>query len=167
MRRFMPRIALGSLVALGLLAGGYLAFAQVSQITSRTLSGSEVVVVANSGPGGASFFAPTGQLRNAQNTITSAATSGTVSSLTNTNVASFISTAACGGAMTVNLPATPWDGEIFEWVNGSGGAFTTGCVVATTDGSSIVNGAGVTTLGAGVSTEWRYSLGTNSWYRMR
>lgn len=155
------------LVGATALAFGMVGGAIGQQLTFRSLAGTEVLLAQLGGPGGTSIYVPSAQLRNSQNTVTSAATSGTVSTLTNTNVASFVSTAACGGAMTVNLPATPWDGEIFEWINGSAGAFTTGCVVATTDGSTIVNGAGVTTLGAGVSTEWRYSQGTNSWYRMR
>ncbi len=137
------------------------------QLTSRTLSGSEVIL-AQVGIGGTGLYIPTGQMRNAQGVVTTALTTGTLSTLTNLNAATLISTAAAGAAMVVNLPATPWDGEIFEWVNGSGGAFNTAASVAVTDGSTIVNGATIgSALAAGGSVEWRYVQATNSWYRMR
>ncbi len=66
----------------------------------------------------------------------------------------------------MNLPPLPYDGEIFEIINGSGGAFTQ-CTVAATDGATIVNTATTGALAAGASTEWRYVLATTSWYRMR
>jgi len=162
----MKRYLLGGAAALlfGVVAG------LAQQLTSRTLSGSEVIL-AQVGIGGTGLYIPTGQMRNAQGVVTTALTTGTLSTLTNLNAATLISTAACGGTLTVNLPANPWDGEIFEWSNGTAAtAFTTGCVVAATDGATITGGAGanaVTTLAAGSSAEWRYVQSTNTWYRVR
>jgi hypothetical protein len=158
-----PSLALG--VALGILAGvGGLSLAQ--QITSRTLTGQEVVVAAVGGPGGPSIFVPMSQSRNSQGVQTTALTTGTLV-LTNQSPATLISTAAAGGTLVVDLPPTPWDGEIFEWVNGTAGAFTTGNTVATTDGSTIVGSNATGALAASASIEFRYVLATNSWYKLR
>lgn len=139
-------------------------------VSNRTNNGTEAIVAAQGGPGGPSIFLTTGQLRNGMNMQTTASTSGTLSVLTPA-ISGLISTAACGGAMVVNLPTSPWDGQTVEWVNGTAAtAFTTGCTVATTDGSTITGGAGanaVGTLAAGASAEWRYVLSTNTWYRLR
>jgi len=111
-----------------LLAGAFLALAFIcgvaaQQLTSRTLNGNEVIVVELGGPGGGSQFATIAQLRNATGVITTAQTSGTLSTLTNTTASTLVFTAASVSTI-VNLPATPWDGEIFEIVNGSVGTFT-------------------------------------------
>lgn len=142
---------------------GVWALAQTG-LTSRTLTGNEAWPVGIGGPQGPSIFVTTAQIRNSQGPTTTASTSGTLSTLT-TSTASLVFTAA-SVSTTVNLPATPYDGEIFEVINGSGGAFTQ-CTVAATDGSTIVNGATTGALAAGASAEWRYVLSTTSWYRMR
>ncbi len=117
-----------------LLAGAVLALAFIcgvaaQQITSRTLSGTETWSIASGGPGGTSFFTTAAQMRNSTGVVTTALTSGTLSTLTNTTASTLISTTA-SVSLTVNLPATPWDGEIFEWCNGTAGAFTAGTVEA-------------------------------------
>ena len=161
--RLQPQLALGGLVALGLLAGGYLA---AQQLVSRSLTGNEVIVAAIGGPGGSSLFVPTAQARGAPGTTTTAATTGTLSTLT-TTTNYLISTAAAGGSMVVNLPALPYDGEIFAWCNGAAGAFTTGNTVATTD-SSTIQGANTTgALAAAACIEFRYTIGSAIWYKVR
>jgi len=135
------------------------------QLTSRTLTGSEVVVAEIGGPGGGSLFVTTAQIRNATGVVTTALTTGTLSTLTNTSASTLISTVA-SVSLTVNLPATPWDGEIFEWCNGTAGAFTAG-TVAVTDGSTIVGTTAVGALAASASVEYRYVQATNSWYKVR
>lgn len=147
-----------------------LAFASglwAQQLTSRSLTGLETWQVGTGGPGGPSIFATMAQVRNATGVATTALTSGTLSTLTNTTASTLISTTA-SVSLTVNLPATPWDGEIFEWVNGStiGAAFTAG-TVAVTDGSTILNGTTTGAMTAGTSAEWRYALSTNTWYKIR
>lgn len=137
-------------------------FAQ--SLTSRTLTGLEAWSVGTGGPGGPSIFVTAAQIRNSQGTATTALTTGTLSTLT-TSTASLISTAA-SVSLTVNLPATPYDGEIFEWVNGSAGAFTAG-TIAVTDGSTIQGSSAAGTLAAGASIEFRYVLATNTWYKLR
>ena len=145
------------------LALGYYALAQ--PITNRNLSGNEVIVAAQGGPGGPSIFIPTSQLRGGSNPVTTASTTGTLSpALTNTT-GLLVSTAA-STSLTVQLPATPWDGQAFVWVNGSAGAFTAG-TVATTDGSTIVGSTAAGTLAAGSSIQYVYVLATNSWYKAR
>ncbi len=152
----------GAFLALAF-AGGY-ALAQTT-ITSRTLTGSETWSIASGGPGGTSFFTTTAQMRNSTGVITTALTSGTLSTLTNTTASTVISTVA-SVSLTVNLPATPWDGEIFEWCNGTAGAFTAG-TIAVTDGSTIVGSTATGALAASASVEYRYVQSTNSWYKVR
>lgn len=150
-----------------LLAGAVIAalagLAYGQQLVSRTLTGNETWQVALGGPGGTSQFVTSAQFRNSQGVSTTAATTGTISMTTATG--SLISTAA-STSVTVNLPPTPYDGEIFEWVNGSAGAFTAG-TIAVTDGSTIQGSTAAGTLAAGASIELRYVLSTNTWYRMR
>jgi hypothetical protein len=134
-----------------------------SSLTNRTMSGNEVVSMAQSGPGGASIFVPSSQLRNSQGVTLTALTTGTL--VTTTATASLISTVS-SASLAVTLPPLPWDGEIFEWVNGSAGAFT-GATVAVSDGSTLVNNSSFATLATGASIEFRYALTTTSWYRIR
>jgi hypothetical protein len=155
-------LLVSTLVAFLAGAAGYV-FGQA--ISSRTLTGNEAWQVAIGGPGGSSIFTTIAQARNAQGVTTTATTSGTL--VMTTNTATLISTAAAGGAMVVDLPPTPFDGEIFEWVNGSAGAFTTGNTVATTDGSTIQGSNATLALAAASSIEFRYSIGTNTWYKLR
>ena len=149
-----------AIAALGFATGTW---AQVN-LTNRSMSGLETWSVSQGGPGGPSIFTTSGQMRNSQGVTTTALTSGTLATLT-TTTASLVSTAA-SVSLTVNLPATPFDGEIFEWVNGSGGAFTAG-TIAVTDGSTTVNFGTIGALAAGSSVEYRYVLSTTSWYRIR
>ena len=134
-------------------------------LANRNLSGNEVIVAAQGGPGGPSIFVPTAQLRGGSNPATTALTTGTLSpALTNTT-GLLVSTAA-STSLTVQLPPTPWDGQAFVWVNGSAGAFTAG-TIATTDGSTIVGSTAAGTLAAGSSVQYVYVLATNSWYKAR
>ena len=134
-------------------------------LANRNLSGNEVIVAAQGGPGGPSIFIPSSQLRGGSNPVTTASTTGTLSpALTNTT-GLLVSTAA-SASLTVQLPPTPWDGQAFVWVNGSAGAFTAG-TVATTDGSTIVGSTAAGTLAAGASIQYVYVLATNSWYKAR
>lgn len=149
------------LLTLGALAIAGVAWGQ-AQLTNRTMSGSEVVVVQQTGPGGPSLYAPTSQMRNSQGVLTSAQTTGTL--VTTTATASLVLTGVAS-ALTIDLPPSPWDGEIFEVIVGQGTTITAPTITQT-DGSTIVNGStGPTT--AGSSFEWRYALSTNSWYKMR
>jgi len=160
MTKFRTLLA-GALVALAFMGGALWA----QQLTSRNLIGTETWQIALGGPGGTSQFTNVAQMRNATGVTTTAQTSGTLSSLTNTTASTLIFTAASASTI-VNLPATPWDGEIFEIVNGSVGTFTQ-CTVNVTDGSTLVGTTTTGALTAGTSAEWRYVLSTNSWYRIR
>ena len=159
MRKFLIGLMVGAAVA----ALATLAIAQA--ISSRTLTGNEAWQIALGGPGGSSIFTTAAQMRNAQGVTTIAATSGTNAMTTNT--ATLVSTAAAGGAMVVQLPPNPFDGEIFEWANGAAGAFTTGNTVTTTDGSTIQGSNATGALAASASIEFRYSITTNTWYKVR
>lgn len=156
------RKALLAGVVIAAFAGGVAA----QQLTSRTLTGSESWVISVGGPQGTSMYTTSAQFRNSQGVTTTATTSGTLSSLT-TSTATLISTAAAGGSMVVDLPPTPFDGEIFEWANGTGSAFTTGNTIAVTDGSTIQGSNATGALAAAASIEFRYVLSTNTWYKLR
>lgn len=163
--KLLRTLLVGAFIALAVASPAIYSWAQ--QLTSRTLTGLETWQVATGGPGGPSIFTNVAQVRNATGVATTALTSGTLSTLTNTTASTLISTTA-SVSLTVNLPATPWDGEIFEWVNGStiGAAFTAG-TIAVTDGSTILNGTTTGAMTAGTSAEWRYALSTNTWYKIR
>jgi predicted acylesterase/phospholipase RssA len=149
----------GAVLALAFIGG---LWAQTS-LTNRSMSGNEVVSMAQGGPGGPSLFVAASQLRNATGMTTTALTSGTL--VLNNTTGTLVSTAA-SASLAVTLPPLPWDGEIFEWVNGSGAAFT-GATVTVSDGATLVNNASFATLAAGASVEFRYALATTSWYRVR
>ena len=134
-------------------------------LANRNLSGNEVIVAAQGGPGGPSIFIPSSQLRGGSNPVTTASTTGTLSPALANTTGLLVSTAA-STSLTVQLPPTPWDGQAFVWVNGSAGAFTAG-TVATTDGSTIVGSTAAGTLAAGASIQYVYVLATNSWYKAR
>jgi hypothetical protein len=159
MTKLRALLAGAVIAALGLFAG----IALSQQLTSRTLTGNEAWAVGIGGPQGPSLFITTAQSRNSQGVLNTALTSGSL--VLTTNTATLVSTAA-SASLAVTLPSLPFDGEIFEWVNGSGGAFT-GATVTTTDGSTLVNNTTFATLGAGSSVEFRYLIATNSWYRIR
>lgn len=161
MTRFRTLLA-GAALALAF-AGGV--WAQTG-LTSRSLSGTEAWQVGQ-GIGGASFFVTSGQMRSSQGVITTSQVTGTLSPALTNVTATLISTAAATGAMVVQLPTVPWDGEIFEWVNGAAGAFTTGNTVVTTDGSTIQGANTTGALAAATSIEFRYVLSSNIWYRVR
>jgi len=153
-------LLVGAVLALALTCG-----VLAQQLTSRTLTGVESWSIATGGPGGPSIFTNIAEVRNATGVVTTALTTGTLSTLTNTTASTLISTVA-SVSLTVNLPVTPWDGEIFEWCNGTAGAFTAG-TVAVTDGSTIVGSTATGALAASASVEYRYVLSTNSWYKVR
>ena len=150
-------------VVIAALAGGY-ALAQTG-LGSRSLTGNEVVQVAIGGPGGTSIFVPTAQIRGGANPSLTSQTTGTLSPVLANTQGILISTVA-STSLNVQLPAQPYDGQAFVWVNGAAGAFTAG-TVATTDGSTVVGSTAAGTLAAGSSIQLVYVLSTNSWYRAR
>jgi hypothetical protein len=151
------------------LAGAALAalatYAYGQAIGSRTLTGNEAIVAAQGGPGGTSMFVTASQMRNSTGVTTTTTVTGTFPLTTATS--SLVSTVAATGAMVVQLPPSPYDGQIFEWVNGAAGPFTTGNTVATTDGSTIQGANTTGALAAAASIEFRYALSTNTWYKVR
>lgn len=153
---------------LGVVIAALGTWAIAQTITNRSISGTATLDTSVGGPGGQIQVTTVSQLRNTRGVTTTALTSGTLSTL-NTSTAALISTAA-SVSLTVNLPARPFDGEIFEWINGTAGTAFTAGTVAVTDGSTIAGGATPTaagTVAAGASVEWCYVLSTNTWYRIR
>jgi hypothetical protein len=116
------------------------------------------------GPGGTGIFIPVSQVRNAQGVTTTALATGTINLTTVT--ATLITTAQVTGALTLNTPTTPWDGEIFELANGSGSS-NTATVTLTASSGQTVNGGAVATQANQASAEWRYNQATTTWYRLR
>jgi hypothetical protein len=147
--------------ALALMAG----MAVAQQLSSPTLTGNEVILGQIGGPGGGSLFIPVSQLRNAQGVTLSALTTGTINLTPVTATLITTATIAAGG-LVLNTPTMPWDGEIFEVVNASGGANTGTVTLTASPGQTVVGGA-VAAQANQTSAEWRYSLGTTTWYRLR
>lgn len=150
------------LLGAGLAALGTWALAQ--SLVSYTLTGQESWQAAIGGPGGPSVLMTTGQTMNSQGIQTTALTSGALT-ISNT-ISDLITTAAVTGALTVTTPPSPWNGEIFELVNGSGSA-NTATVTFTANTGQTVNGGAVATLANQASAEWRYVVATATWYRLR
>jgi hypothetical protein len=150
-----------------LVVGGLAAGVAVGQqLSSLTLTGNEVVTAEIGGPGGGSLFVPVSQLRNAQGVRTSPGGAINIT-LPDNNAATIIYVAAITGASTVTAPPAPWDGQIFEIVNGTAATANTGTVTFTANtGQTVINGA-VAALAAASSAEWRYNLATTTWYRIR
>ena len=159
MRRYLLAGA-AALALIGVAAGQ-------QNLTNRSMTGNEVVVVAQGGPGGPSIFASTAQMKNASIPQILAATTGP-NTIPITSSSVFLTGAI--GTITLNLPASPYDGQIVQFINATGTLFAGTATVATTDGSTIVNGATgsvVSTLASGASVEYQYVLSTNSWYKIR
>jgi hypothetical protein len=161
MKRLLMSLGAGAVLS-ALAFVGWLA-AQPA-ITSQTLTGLEAWPVAIGGPGGPSIFVTSGQIRNSQGVSTTALATGTIS-LANTT-ATLITTAIVSGALTVNTPTLPFDGEILEIANGSG-SNNTATITLTASGTQTVNGGAVATQASQASAEWRYVLATTTWYRLR
>lgn len=160
MTNFRKSLLAGAVIA----ALGASALAQ--QLTSQTLTGNETWAIAIGGPQGPSMFTTTAQMRNSQGVTLTALTGGTLALTTNT--ATLITTAIVATALAVTTPAAPFDGEIFELVNGSGSANTaTVTLTANAVGGQTVNGGAITVQPATSSNEWRYVLSSNTWYKMR
>jgi hypothetical protein len=155
-------LLVGVAIALAFASPAIYSWAQ--QLTSVTLTGNEVAVFAIGGPGGPSLFVPVAELRNATGYQSTAAVSGTIT-IVNTSTR-LVTTAQVTGAMTVNAPATPWDGEMFELVNASG-ANNTATVTFTAAAGQTVNGGAVATQANQTSAEWMYVLATTTWIRVR
>jgi hypothetical protein len=155
-------LALLVTVALGLGIG--FAVGQ-STLISTTLNGNETWVVALGGPGGPSLFTNSAQMRTSQGVSVIAATSGSVQ--LGNNIADIIFGATVSGALTVSSPSIPWDGEIFEMINGSGSNNTATATFAGFNASQTVVAGGVAALANQSSAEWRYSQASATWFRLR
>jgi hypothetical protein len=155
----MKRYLLAGAAALALVAG----VAVGQQLTSQTLTGNEVILL-QVGIGGTGFYAPTSQMRNSQGVQTTALASGALTVPVTT--ATLITTAQVTGALAITAPATPWDGEIFELVNGSG-SNNTATVTFTAATGQTVNGGAVATQANQTSAEWRFVLASTTWFRLR
>jgi hypothetical protein len=135
------------------------------QLISTTLNGNETWVMALGGPGGPSLFTNSAQMRTSQGVSVIAATSGSVQ--LGNNIADVIFGATISGALTVSSPSIPWDGEIFEMINGSGSNNTATATFAGFNASQTVVAGGVATLANQSSAEWRYSQASATWFRLR
>jgi hypothetical protein len=170
MRKPLPlSLVRGGLVALGLLAGSYLAIAQVTTLFSNILTGNETLTASIGGPQGTSFFVPVAQLRNATGyQLISAATSGTI---TPTNaVNSLLIAAQPSGSTTINTPPAPYDGQLFQVCNVSNAAFAVQTVtLAASTGSSLATGVttALTTLAARTCEELQYTTTSTTWWQIR
>lgn len=164
-----PLKVLGGMILGGLLALGGYALAQISTVTSITLTGNEVIVAAAQGPGGTSFFIPTSELRNATGIqLLGAATSGTFSPTNGVN--SFLIAVQPNGATTINTPTAPWDGQLFQVCNVSNAALVGQTVtLAATTGSTLATGVvtALTTLAARTCEELIYANSNTTWYQIR
>jgi hypothetical protein len=166
MRNLISRYWLMTVGLLAVVAGGY-AWAQ-GIIPLASPVGTELLTVyplaPGGGLGGGQAQININQIRNATGYQLSSLTSGALTLPTSTN--RLILTAVVSGALAVTTPASPFDGEMVEIVNGSGSAFTA-TVTLTANSGQTVNSGAVATLAANASAEWQYVSSTTTWYRLR
>jgi hypothetical protein len=156
----MKRLLLATICAVGLLAP-----AVAQTIVPGQLSGNECWN-AGQGPGGPSTGFLCTFMLNSTQTVT--ATAG-ATSFTLTNQQSDIIFTAQPAAITITLPAAPYNGQIVEFINGTVSNFVTNVItVQPNTGQTLVGGnITLTTLAAGASRELRYVSSTTSWYPVR
>ena len=163
-----PRLSLTACI-LGVATLVGIAAAQVPALFLNSIAGTEQVnvVVPATGTVVTSPQIVTVTLNTIRNTTgyqLSSATTGTV--VTTTATDNLIFTAAAT-TVTVDLPPSPSDGALFSLNNGTGSNFSGTITVATTDGSTIANGATAVNLGSAGSQEWQYTAASKTWYRLR
>lgn len=154
-------LALASVCLLLGAIGAALGQAGWLQITSPT--GAELIPAFVNASAGQNYLT-LNQVRNSTGYVLSALTSGTL--VTTVGVDNVILTGAVG-TLTVDLPPSPEDGQLFSLNNGTSSNFTGTITVATTDSSTIANGATAVNLGSAGSQEWQYTSGSKVWYRLR
>jgi hypothetical protein len=137
-------------------------------VVTPNLSGNEVMICSLGGPGATSIFVGMNTIRNSTGYVTVAGASVTGTYQIPAGVNRLIITSQPSVA-TIQLPLSPTDGGMCEIVNGTASAFATNAVtVNVAAGPTLVGGAvTITTLGAGASVEFQYSLALNTWYRIR
>lgn len=154
-------VALASACLLIGAIGGAVGQAGWLQITSPT--GAELMQVSLNSSA-VQNYVNLNQVRNSTGYQLTSATTGTVTTTLATDNLIFI---AAAGSLTVNLPPSPEDGQLFSLNNGTSSNFTGTITVATTDSSTIANGATAVNLGSAGSQEWQYTSGSKVWYRLR
>jgi hypothetical protein len=137
-------------------------------LTLPNLTGNETMECSIGGQQGTSAFIVMNTVRNTTGyvAIAGASVTGTVTIPAGCN--RYIITSQPSVA-TIQLPTAPSDGQMCEVVNGTAAAFATNAVtVNVAAGPTLVGGAvTVTTLAAGASVEFQYSLALNTWFRLR
>jgi len=178
MRLFLPlpRLALGGLVGLGIIAGAYLAKGQVS-ISSQGLLGSEFVEIAQGGAGGSSIFTTTGRLSSGYSNVffsafPSSFTVGTLAGAVNTAAMVNGGVAlinAANTAQTFTMPPNPViDGTIIGFCNVTNAAWATNAVtIAANTGQTLSVNNTLTTLGAGNCGRFIWNQAQATWYRVQ
>lgn len=110
-------------------------------------------------------YATVNQLRNSTGYLLSAATSGTV--VTTLSTDNLILTGAVG-TLTVDVPPSPEDGQLFAINNGTTSNFSGTITVASTDSSTFLpTSPTITNLAQQTSQEWQYTAASKIWYRLR
>lgn len=167
---------LAGAAALALIAAGVSVWAQ-QQITAG-LSGSEVVVIQQGGPGGPSIYTTTGRLASGP---PFAYFASFPSSFTVGQLAGAVNTAGIvtGGALLINaantaqtftLPPTASliDGEVITFCNVTATPWATNAVTISANSGQTINGAGagtLTTLGAFSCAGYQWVSSISTWVR--
>lgn len=161
--KFLKGMVVGALVALTFASG---VVAQITGLLPTSYSGNEVWSIAIGGPGGPSTFASTASMRNSTGVQLATLAAPLAVPSTTANVCI---TAQPAGAANLTLPTPAFDGQIFEAINCTTGAFATNVFsIVPAAGQTLLGGnIALTTLAAGASRELRYVLSTNTWYPLR
>ena len=160
----LRRVRGAVLLALLMLAGAVTAaMGQAGWLQIVSPTGAELIQVLLNGSA-VQNYVNLNQVRNSTGYQLSATATGTVTTTLGTD--NLILTGSVT-TLTVNLPPSPEDGQLFSLNNGTSSNFTGTITVATTDGSTIANGATAVNLGSAGSQEWQFTIGSKVWYRLR
>jgi hypothetical protein len=152
------------------LLGGALALFATAAVLAQTivtqnLVGSEVILLQTGGVGGQAAATQVLNLRNGTGMLVVPSVSGnpTTSLTTANSTVYWVGTAPT--TWTVNLPASPFDGEIVSV--GTDTTLTSMVTVVAATGTSLNSTYASQTLSAKTSVEFQYSAGTTKWYELR
>ncbi len=130
---------------------------------------SQIVTEVQEGVGGLSAFVAVDTIRNSTSYLAQAGGASISGTYQIPNGVARLIITSQPNAATIQLPLSPTDGQCCEVINGTAGAFSTNVVtINVAAGPTLVGGAvTITTLAAGTSIEFQYSLANNTWYRVR
>jgi hypothetical protein len=154
--------ALPIVVFTGLALGLVILDAQGQPVTQQDITGNECWS-AGQGPGGPSNWLCINQVRNG---TALRIVSGTGTSITQTQADSTVFwTGTAPSTLSINLTASPFDGEIFSFATDT--TLTTLVTLVAGSGTTLNASFSAQTVSPAAGVEWQYNKATTKWFRVR